>query len=96
MFSPMIAGLIVCLSRDIKLSAVGLRGGRLGWLAIAAVIALPLIGLTLVFAFAVPGVTFDPNATPIPALELPPGLLGVAVAVGLALVLGAMHRVGEG
>ncbi|MDF9746172.1 CPBP family intramembrane glutamic endopeptidase [Natrinema salsiterrestre] len=89
MFSPMVAGLAVCLSRDIPLSDVGLRRGRLRWLAIAAVLALPLIGLTLAFALAVPGVDFDPTATPVPGLELPSGLLGVAVAAGLALVLGA-------
>lgn len=89
MFSPMVAGLIVCFSQDISVSTVGLRRGRLRWLAVAAVVALPLIGLTLVFAVAVPGVAFDPTADPIPGLELPPGLLGVMVTVGLALVLGS-------
>jgi membrane protease YdiL (CAAX protease family) len=89
MFSPMVAGLAVSLYTDIELSTVGLRWGRLRWLATAAVVALPLIGLTLAFAIAVPGVDFDPNATPIPGLDLPPGPLGVAVTVGLALVLGA-------
>lgn len=89
MFSPMVAGLAVCLYQGIPLADVGLRRGRLRWLATAAVVALPLIGLTLVFALAVPRVAFDPAADPIPGLELPPGLLGVAVTVGLALVLGS-------
>ncbi|MDS0476879.1 CPBP family intramembrane glutamic endopeptidase [Natrinema sp. 1APR25-10V2] len=89
MFSPMVAGLAVCLSQGIPLADVGLRRGRLRWLAAAAVVALPLIGLTLVFAVAVPGIAFDPTADPIPGAELPPGLLGVVVTIGIALVLGS-------
>ncbi|WP_176548345.1 CPBP family intramembrane glutamic endopeptidase [Natrinema sp. CBA1119] len=89
MFSPMVAGLAVCLSQGIPLADAGLQRGRLRWLAAAAVVALPLIGLTLAFALAIPGIGFDPTADPIPGVALPPGLLGVAVTVGLALVLGA-------
>ncbi|SDY80430.1 CAAX protease self-immunity [Halopenitus persicus] len=89
MFSPMIAGLIVCVRRDISLSAVGLRIGRVRWLAVAAVVALPLVGLTLLIAVAVPGVGFDPAANPTPGLGLPSGVLGVVATFGLVLGLGA-------
>lgn len=89
MFSPMVAALAVCLSQGIPLADIGLRRGQFRWLVAAAVVALPLIGLTLVFAVAVPGIVFDPTADPIPGVGLPPGLLGMAVTVGLALVLGS-------
>jgi len=89
MFSPMIAGLVVCFRRDIPLADVGLRLGRVRWLAAAAVVALPLVGLTLLLALAVPGVGFDPTVDPVPGLELPSGLPGVIATFGLALGLGA-------
>ncbi|SEH53429.1 CAAX protease self-immunity [Halopenitus malekzadehii] len=89
MFSPMIAGLVVCFRRDISLSAVGLRIGRVRWLAVAAVVALPLVGVTLLIAVAVPGVGFDPAANPTPGLGLPSGILGVVATFGLVLGLGA-------
>lgn len=89
MFSPMIAGLVVCFRRDVPLSEVGLRIGRARWLAVAAVIALPLVGLTLLIAVAVPGIGFDPTVDPTPGIELPSGLLGVIATFGLALGLGA-------
>ncbi|WP_096391789.1 CPBP family intramembrane glutamic endopeptidase [Halopenitus persicus] len=89
MFSPMLAGLVICLRRDIPLSAVGLRTGRWRWLAVAAVVALPLVGLTLLIAVAVPGVGFDPAANPTPGLALPSGVLGVIATFGLVLGLGA-------
>lgn len=89
MFSPMVAGLVVCLRRDIPLSTVRLRTGRLRWLAVAAVGALPLVGLTLFLAVAVPGVGFDPTVDPTPGIELPSGLVGVIATFGLVLGLGA-------
>jgi membrane protease YdiL (CAAX protease family) len=89
MFSPMIAGLAVCLTGGISLSDVGLRVGRIRWLAASAVVALPLVGLTLLLAVAVPGVQFDPTADPLPGIALPAGVLGVAVTFGLVLALGA-------
>ena len=89
MFSPMIAGLVVCLRRDIPLSAVGLRIGRVRWLAVAAVGALPLVGLTLLLAVAVPGVGFDPTVDPTPGIQFPSGLVGVIATFGLVLGLGA-------
>lgn len=88
MFSPMIAGLVVCFRRDIPLVKAGLRIGRVRWLAVAAVIALPLVGLTLLLAIAVPGVGFDPTIDPVPWLELPSGILGVIATFGLVLGLG--------
>jgi membrane protease YdiL (CAAX protease family) len=89
MFSPMIAGLVVCFRRDIPLSTVGLRIGRSRWLAVSAVVALPLVGVTLLIAVAVPGVGFDPTANPTPGLGLPSGVLGVVATFGLVLGLGA-------
>ncbi|MFC6875453.1 CPBP family intramembrane glutamic endopeptidase [Halobellus marinus] len=55
----------------------------------AAVVALPLVGLTLLIAVAVPGVGFDPSANPTPGLGLPSGVLGVVATFGLVLGLGA-------
>lgn len=87
-FSPMVAGLVVCLRGGVPLSAVGLRIGRVRWPA-AAVVALPLVGLTPLVAVAVPGVGFDPTVDPTPGLELPSGLPGVVATFGLVLGLGA-------
>lgn len=89
MFSPMIAGLVVCLRRDIPLSTAGLRTGRVRWLAVAAVGVLPLVGLTLLLAVAAPGVGFDPTVDVIPGMELPSGPVGVIATFGLVLGLGA-------
>lgn len=89
MFSPMIAGLTVCLRRNIPLADAGLRLGRVRWLAVAALVALPLVGLTLVIAVAVPGVGFDPTADPTLGIELPAGLPGLIATFGLVLGLGA-------
>jgi membrane protease YdiL (CAAX protease family) len=89
MFSPLIAGLVVCLRWDIQLTAVGLRTGRLRWIAVAAVSAIPFVGVTLLVAIAVPGISFDPAVDPVPGLHLPPGLLGVAATFGLVLALGS-------
>lgn len=88
MFSPMIAGLIVCIRRGIPLSSVGLRIGRRRGLAVAAVVALPLVGLTLLLAVSVPEIGFDPGADPIPGIETPRGLPGVAITFGVILALG--------
>lgn len=89
MFTPMAAGLVVCVARDIPLSTVGLRVGRARWLAVAALVALPLVGLALAVAVAMPGVAFDPSVDPLPGVSLPLGLLGVAATFGIALALGA-------
>ena len=89
MFSPMIAGLVVCFRGDIPLSAVGLRIGRVRWLTVATVVALPFVGLTLLIAVAVPGVGFDPTVNPTPGLGLPSGVPGVVATFGLVLGLGA-------
>lgn len=47
MFSPLVAGLVVSWRHGIQFSTVGLRRGRPRWLAVAALGALPLVGLTL-------------------------------------------------
>ena len=89
MFSPMVAGLVVCLRQDIPLSAVGLRIGNIRWLTVAVVGALPLVGLTLLLAVTVPGVGFDPTVNPTPGINLPSGVGGVLATFGLMLGLGA-------
>jgi membrane protease YdiL (CAAX protease family) len=99
MFSPLVAGLVVCLWAGVPVSTVGLTIGRVRWLLIAAVIALPLVGVTLALAVAVPGVGVDPSADPVPGIELPPGAVGMLALFGLVLVLGstvnAIFAVGE-
>lgn len=99
MFSPLLAGLIVCWRRNISLRTVGLRIGRPRWLAVAAVGALPFVGLTLVLAIAVPGVGFDPTVDVLPGIDLPPGILGIVATFGLVLALGttvnAVFAMGE-
>ena len=89
MFSPLIAGLAVCLRYDIALADVGFRLGRWRWLALSVVIALPLVAGALLVAVAVPGVSFDPTADPLPGIGLPSGFLGVLATFLLALGLGA-------
>lgn len=88
MFTPLLAGLAVCVRWNISLSTVGLRLGRVRVLAGAAVASLPLVGLTLLLSVAVPGVGLDTTVDPLPGLDLPPGLLGVAVMFGLVLAVG--------
>lgn len=99
MFSPLLAGLVVCWRHNVSVRTVGLRIGRPRWLAVAAVGALPFVGLTLLLAVAVPGVGFDPTVDVIPGIELPPGILGIGTALGLVLGLGttvnAVFALGE-
>ncbi|MFB6168565.1 MAG: CPBP family intramembrane glutamic endopeptidase [Haloferacaceae archaeon] len=89
MFSPLIAGLAVCLRHGVALTDVGLRRGRVRWLALSAVVALPLVAMALLVAVAVPGVGFNPAADPLPGIALPSGFLGVLATFLLALGLGA-------
>lgn len=88
MFSPLIAGLLVCWHYEIPLGEVGLRVGRPRWLVVSALISLPLIGLTLLLAIAFPEVGYDPTVDPLPGIDLPPGILGVGAAFGLVLAIG--------
>lgn len=89
MFTPLIAGLIVCFGRDIALSEIGVRVGRPRWLAASALVALPLIGVTLGLSVALPGIGFDPTADPTPGLELPSGAVGVLATLALVLAIGS-------
>lgn len=99
MFSPLLAGLIVCWRWNVSVRTVGLRIGRPRWLAVAALGALPLVGLTLLLSIAVPGVGFDPTVDVLPGIDLPPGVLGIAATFGLVLILGttvnALFAMGE-
>ncbi|WP_135302258.1 CPBP family intramembrane glutamic endopeptidase [Haloarcula amylovorans] len=88
MFTPMVAGLVAVLTSDVSLSTVGLRLGRPRWLAAAALVALPLVGLTLLISLLVPGVSFDPTANPLPGVPLPGGVVGLLVVFGIVLVAG--------
>lgn len=89
MFSPLVAGVIVCVTHGISFSSVGVRLGRPRWLLISTLIALPLVGLTLLIAVVFPGVTFSTAIDPIPGIAFPRGPAGVVAAFGLVLVLGA-------
>jgi membrane protease YdiL (CAAX protease family) len=89
MFTPMVAAAAITWYRDLSWSSVGLRIGQPRWLAVATVLALPLVGLTLALALAVPQITFDAAANPTPGLPLPSGILGVVAPLALVLALGA-------
>lgn len=89
MFSPLVAAVVVCLVHDISFASVGVRLGRPRWLVVAALVALPLVVLTLAIALAVPGVGFDPTIDPLPGVTLPGGVLGVVAMFGVVLALGA-------
>ncbi len=99
MFTPLAAGLVVCLTRDIPLGTVGLRLGSIHWHAAIIPVGLALIIGALFVSLAVPGVTFDPTADPIPGISLPSGLAGFAITLGIAvaagLTLNAAFAVGE-
>lgn len=89
MFTPGIAGLVVCLHRGIALSDVGLRIGRRRWLALAAVLPLPILGSITVLSLAVPGVTFDSSLDMAAEVGLPSGPLWTLVALGVVVAVGA-------
>jgi len=89
MFSPLVAGLVVCLTRDVSLSTVGLRVGRPRWLAAAVGCSVALVGLMLALALAVPGIGLETGVDPIRGVDLPGGIAGLAAALALAVVLGA-------
>lgn len=89
MFSPLIAGVVVCVIHDIPFASVGVRLGRPRWLVVAALVALPLVVLTLAIALTIPGIGFDPTIDPLPGVTLPGGVLGVVAMFGVILALGA-------
>ena len=90
MFTPAIAAVVVCRHAGISLSTVGLRIGRKRWLAIAAVIWLPLAGVIFVLSLGVPGVGFDSSVDVAAELGLPGSGPGWSIAaVGLMVAIGA-------
>lgn len=98
MFTPLVAGLFVTWRHDIPRTAIGLQLGRGRWLAVAAIAALPLVGLTLALAIAIPGVAFEPT-DPLPGMPLPSGPVGllatVAIVLGLGTTVNAAFALGE-
>ncbi|MDZ7730323.1 MAG: CPBP family intramembrane glutamic endopeptidase [Natrialbaceae archaeon] len=88
MFTPLIAGIAVCLHSGIGVRTVGLQLGRPKWLVVAALSALALVVLTLLLAVIVPGVTVDSGVEPLPGLAVPPGLPGLGLVLGIILVAG--------
>lgn len=89
MFTPAIAGLIVCLHNGLSLSSVGLRIGRRRWLVLAAVLPLPILGTITALSLSVPGVTFD-SSLDLPAhFGLPSGPFWTLVALGSIVIVGA-------
>lgn len=89
MFTPLIAGIIVCLVYSVPLSTVGLTMGRPRWLATAALLPISLIGLTLILSIAVPNIGFNPMADPVPGIGFPTGIRGIVAVFVLVLVTGA-------
>lgn len=89
MFTPAIAALAVRFREGVPLSATGVRPGRPRWLLASALVALALVVAALGLSLAVPGVSFDATADPVPGVALPSGVLGVAAVAGLVLVTGA-------
>lgn len=89
MFTPLIAGIIVCLVYSVPLSTVGLTMGRPRWLATAALLPISLIGLTLLLSIAVPNIGFNPMADPVPGIGFPSGISGIVAVFVLVLVTGA-------
>lgn len=89
MFSPLVAGGVVCVANGIRFSEVGLRLGRPRWLALAALLSLPLVAVALLFSVLVPEVVFAPSVEPIPGLGLPTGVIGVVATLAVILALGA-------
>lgn len=88
MFTPLIAGLVVCFSQEIPLSNIGLRLGRPRWLALSALTGLTMVGATLGLSLAVPGTNFDSTVDPAPGIEVPSGLLGVLAIITLVFIAG--------
>lgn len=89
MFTPLIAGIIVCLVYSVPLSTVGLTMGRPRWLATAALLPISLIGLTLILSIAVPNIGFNPMADPVPGIGFPSGISGIVAVFVLVLMTGA-------
>lgn len=92
MFTPGVAGLAVCLYAGIELSDVGLRVGRLRWLAVSTVLSLPLVGAITVLSLGVPGVTLDQSFDLAAELGLPgTGIAWLIVAVGVLFIAGVTY-----
>ncbi|WP_276256517.1 CPBP family intramembrane glutamic endopeptidase [Halomontanus rarus] len=89
MFTPAIAGLLVCLHNRIALQDVGLRIGRRRWLALAAVLPLPVLGTITAISIGVPGVMFNSSFDMAAELGLPSGPFWTLIALGGMVAIGA-------
>lgn len=89
MFTPAVAGLIVCLHHGISLSTVGLRIGHRHWLPIAAILPVPILTAITAISIGVPGIAFNP-ALDMPAeLGLPSGPAWTLAALIVLVLIGA-------
>lgn len=92
MFTPAVAGLVVCLSNNIALTDVGLRVGRRRWLVIAAISWPPIALFIALLSTAVPGVSFDLSVIPA-ELGVPPTLgwiiIGTIAVIAIMVAEGA-------
>lgn len=86
MFTPMAAALVVVYRHDRFLSELGVRTGRVRWLAGAVAVSLLVVGLTVAVSLAVPGVALDPARLD--------ALPGSTAGVGLLVAFGATAVVG--
>ncbi len=89
MFTPMLAGLVVCHRHDVSLGEVGLRRGCPRWLVVAAVVSLPLVGVMLLLSLAIPTVVFSPETAPLGDIPVPDGVLGLLITLGAVLLMGS-------
>ncbi|GAA0212200.1 CPBP family intramembrane glutamic endopeptidase [Halobaculum roseum] len=89
MFTPAAAGVFVCVRNRIALREVGVRIGRRRWLALAAVLPLPVLGTITALSIGVPGVSFDPSLDVAARIGLPSGPFWTLVALGAMVAVGA-------
>jgi membrane protease YdiL (CAAX protease family) len=99
MFTPLVAGAVTLLRSDLGVRDVGLRVGRVRWLAVAAILPLLTAGAIVGVSIAVPGIAFSQGATLLPWADLPGGVLGAvavgAIILGLGVTVNAVFAIGE-
>lgn len=99
MFTPAIAALLVFARRDVGRSELGIRIGRIRWLAIAALLVFPLVVAMILLSVAWPDIGFVPAADPIPWLPrfgpVSSLLAYVTVIIGVGITVNAVFAFGE-
>lgn len=99
MFTPAVAALFVMRRYDIGSAAVGIRLGRIRWLAVSVLSLFPIILVAIILSIILPDVGFAPFADPVSGLP-PMGpiasvLTFVLVIIGAGITVNALFAVGE-